>query len=143
MKKLTIYERFVAMSGMLNSAGQARFMKFIAVGVMNTAIAYFIFAAFLYSGVHYTLAVLFAYFLVVIINFKTYGRLVYKSRDNRLIFRFVSVYAFLYVLNIVCLKVFSLFSINLYVASLFMIVPFAIISFFLNSRYVFRPIVYK
>jgi len=138
MKKLLTNERFKAVSETVDAYNPVKFLKFIAVGMLNTANAYFLFAAFLYLGLHYSLAVLFMYILVVLINFKTYGRLVFNSRDNRLIFRFVCVYVFMYLLNICCLKLFGFFSINLYVGGLFLTVPFAIISFILNSRYVFR-----
>lgn len=138
MKKITTYERFAAMSGTVSGDRQANFLKFLAVGVLNTANGYLIFAAFLYSGLHYSLAALFANILVVVFNFKTYGRLVFNSRNNKLIFRFVSVYIFIYFLNIVCLKIFSLLSLNLYVCSMILAIPFAFISFFINSRCVFR-----
>jgi len=138
MEKLLTNERVIAESETVNAYNYVKLLKFIAIGVLNTAIAFFLFAAFLYLELHYSLAVLFTYILVVLINFKMYGRLVFNSRDNKLIFRFVCVYVFMYLLNIVCLKVFGFFSINLYVGGLFLIVPFAIISFILNNCYVFR-----
>jgi len=143
MKKILTYERFAAMSGAVNGAGQARFLKFMAIGVLNTANGYFLFAALLYSGLHYSLATLLANILSVFINFKTYGRIVFNSRDNGLIYRFISIYVFMYFLIIGCLKVFTLLSINLYVGNLLLTIPLAIVSFFLNSRFVFRVNVNK
>lgn len=121
-----------------NMLAQIKFLKFIAVGVLNTANGYVLFSTFIYLGLHYTLASLFATILGVLFNFKTYGRFVFKSGNNKLIFRFIGVYLFTYLLGILCLKAFSLFSISMYVAGLILIIPFAIISFFLNSRFVFN-----
>lgn len=143
MACLLLQHDIVSRITMLNDFKHIKFLKFIAVGALNTANGYFIFITFLYLGLHYSLAALFANVIVVLINFKTYGRFVFNSRDNRLIFRFASVYIFIYFLTVICLRAFSLLSFNLYVGSLILTIPFALLSFFLNNRYVFHKDIKK
>ena len=115
-----------------------KFVKFLFVGGLNTAFGYFIYSLFLYIGFHYALASLFATILGVLFNFKTTGIFVFQSRDNKLLVSFFMVYAVVYGLNIVCLKVFDLFNINLYMAGLVLLLPMAVVSFILMKRFVFK-----
>ena len=68
------------------------FIKFLAVGVLNTLFGYGIFALLLFIGLHYAVASILATICGVLFNFKTTGTLVFNNNDNRLIFKFISVY---------------------------------------------------
>jgi putative flippase GtrA len=123
---------------MLERAISKRFMKFILVGIINTAFGYSVYALFIYLKMHYSLAVLFGTILGVLFNFKSTGRLVFKVNNNALLARFIVVYVITYVLNVAALSIFNFYRFDLYLAGLLMILPMAVISYVLQSRYVFK-----
>lgn len=114
-----------------------KFIKFLFVGGINTAVGYGLFAFFLFLKFHYSLAVLFSMILGICFNFKTTGSIVFKNNDNKLIFKFFGVYGITCVLNTICLKVFNSFHFNLYAAGFILVFPMAIISFLLMKKLVF------
>lgn len=114
-----------------------KFIKFLVVGVINTAFGYGMYVLLLFLGLHYAIASFFATVSGILFNFKTTGKLVFKNSDNALLFKFIGVYAVIYIINVVCLKVFSFFLVNLFAAGAFMVLPTAILSFTLNRKFVF------
>jgi putative flippase GtrA len=72
-------------------------VRFLAVGVLNTAFGYVIFAAGILAGLPSGIALAIAMVIGVIFNFFTLGRLVFDSRDHTRLPRFVGVYALTYV----------------------------------------------
>lgn len=114
------------------------FIKFVLVGIINTMFGYGLFAFLLYCNIHYALASVLATIISVLFNFKTTGTLVFKNHDNRLIFKFVSVYCFTTILSIIGLKIAKIFGGNLYFAGLILTGIMAIITFTLQKKYVFR-----
>jgi putative flippase GtrA len=114
-----------------------RLATFLVVGAMNSLFGYGMFAFFIFAGLHYSLAVMLGTVLGVLFNFKTTGRLVFKSHDNRLIFRFVGVYVVNYLLTVAALRLLDGLRINMYGAGLIVTAPMALISYLLLSRFVF------
>lgn len=115
-----------------------KFFRFIFVGILNTIFGYSLFAFFIFLNMHYSLAVLWSSVLGVLFNFKTIGKLVFGSHDNSLIFRFITVYIIIYVLNISCLWYLKYLGLeNMYTNGVLLLVPLAIVSFVLNKQYVF------
>ena len=108
------------------------------VGGVNTAFGYTVFAVFILLGLHYVLAALLGQICGILFNFKTTGTIVFKNKDNRLIFRFFGVYLFTYLLNIGLLKVFDFYGVGSLVAGAIIILPIAFISFLLSRRFVFN-----
>jgi putative flippase GtrA len=78
-------------------------VRFLAVGVLNTAFGYVIFAAGVLAGLPSGIALAIAMVIGVIFNFFTLGRLVFDSRDPTRLPRFVGVYALTYVVNLMLL----------------------------------------
>jgi putative flippase GtrA len=117
---------------------QKQILKFIAVGVVNTLFGYGIYAFFIFLGLHYMYAVLFATIAGVLFNFKTIGRYVFDSSDSSLLLKFIMVYAVVYGMNIGLIRFFTLWDIDYYTAGFLAVVPCAAISFILNKRFVFR-----
>ena len=113
------------------------FARFIIVGLFNSLFGYSIFALLLFIGIHYTIATLTATILGVLFNFKTVGKFVFNNEKNSLIVKFILVYAVAYLINIACLKVFSMLSIDLYLAGFLMLAPMALLTFVMNKRFVF------
>ncbi len=114
-----------------------KFGTFLLVGLLNTLFGYLIFALLVFLKLHYALAVFLATCMGVAFNFKTTGMLVFGSRNNLLIGRFVAVYAFLFVANIVLLKIMLVLGLSPYAGGAAVIFPLAIAGYFLNSKFVF------
>ena len=120
------------------SVEQRRFIKFLLVGVLNTLFGYAVFALFVYLGFHYSLASLLSTILGVLFNFRTTGRLVFNNRNNFLLWRFAMVYTVVYGCNVGLLRVMDGYSIDMYVAGAVAVFPLAVLSYFLNKRFVFE-----
>lgn len=115
-----------------------QFLKFLLVGGMNTLVGYLVFSLFLFLNFHYTLASFFALIFGILFNFKTHGLLVFGSRDNTLIFRYVISWGFIYMIAITCLAGFEWCGINLYIANALLMPPLAVLAFFINLKFVFQ-----
>ena len=115
-----------------------RFARFILVGVINTVFGYGCFALFLYGGLHYAVALLLATVLGVLFNFKTTGTLVFGSRNNRLIVRFVLAYACIYAVHVAALRGLAGLGLTTYAAAAVLLLPIAVLAFIINKSFVFR-----
>jgi len=115
-----------------------KFLKFLLVGGMNTLIGYLVFSLFLFLNFHFTLASLLALIFGILFNFKTLGRLVFGSRDNSLIFRYVIGWGVIYLIAITCLAGFESCGINLYLANALLMPPLVVLAFFINLKFVFQ-----
>ena len=118
-----------------------QFARFVAVGVVNTAFGYGLFAFFIYMGLHYTVASFLGTVLGIVFNFFTTGRLVFQNMDNSRLPWFFGVYGITYILGIIGLFFLDRMGLDMYRAGLLMIPPSAIISYLLNRQFVFggRP----
>ena len=117
---------------------QPTLLRFAVVGLLNTGFGYLIYAAMLWIGLNYAAAAAVGTILGVLFNFKTTGRFVFGSNDNRLIFRFVGVYALVYVANVICLQLLTGMGFSAYIAGLITLLPAAILGYFLNKAWVFK-----
>ena len=115
-----------------------QFIKFVLVGILNTLFGYGIWALLLYIGLHYAVATVLSTILGVLFNFKTTGYLVFKNKDNKLLWKFIQIYILTTCLSILGLKCAKMADINLYYAGLFLTGIMAIISFLMQKYYVFR-----
>ncbi|MHB8834640.1 MAG: GtrA family protein [Candidatus Methylomirabilia bacterium] len=113
------------------------FFRFLLVGVGNTVFSYLLFAAFILLGIDYRATVTLCTVITIIWNFNTTGRIVFRNRDGRLIFKFLAVYGIIYLINLGSL-VLLVESGAGPLASQAVVVPvIAFISFLLNRRWVF------
>lgn len=119
--------------GLLNN----RFARFLLVGGLNTLFGYSIFSFFIFINFHYSIAALSATITGVIFNFLTTGHLVFQNRSKRLIGRFIIVYALLYGLNVLGLRMLALLGTNSYVSGAIMLFPIACLGFILFRTFVF------
>ena len=117
-----------------------QFLRFLVVGAVNTAFGYSIFAVLILLHLHYTVAALLSTICGVLFNFKTTGVLVFKNKDNRLIFRFFGVYLITYLLSIGSLRVFEIAGIGSLVAAAIMILPVSFVGFLLMRKFVFKSL---
>lgn len=115
----------------------AQFLRFLAVGVLNSTFGYGCFALLMFAGLHYAPALLLATVAGVLFNFKTTGALVFKSHDNRLIYRFVASYLVVYLVNLSGIKLLTQINIDPYYGGAMLILPMAALAFILFKRFVF------
>ena len=114
------------------------FVKFILVGILNTAFGYGAFALLMYTGLHYSAAVVLSTIAGILFNFKTTGVLVFKNKDNSLIFKFIAVYTLVCITGIIILRLAQIAHINLYFAGLVATGICAVTAFLLNKNWVFK-----
>lgn len=84
-------------------ASLPRWIRFLLVGVVNTAFGYILFAAFVLGGAPRFWAVLGMTALGAIFNFRSIGHLVFARSDVTLLPRFLGVYAGQCVVNTIAL----------------------------------------
>jgi len=89
----------------LRSAEFALLTRFIAVGILNSAFGYGVYAILIYLETIPEIALLVATALGVIFNFFTTGRIAFKNSDNNLFVRFVAVYIVVYISNASALRI--------------------------------------
>ena len=116
------------------------FIKFIGVGIINTIFYYLLYSIFIFFTHNYVLAVIGANIIGILFSFKTFGKYVFKNEDNKLLFKFLLVYGWNIILNIILIKIFNVFIQNLYVSGLFATMIVALNSFFLNKIYVYQRV---
>lgn len=114
-----------------------RFVPFLLVGMLNTAFGYSCYAIALWAGLHYAVAMLVSTVLGVLFNFRSTGSLVFKSHTLNRLPKFAAVYALLYVCNLVVVSLLLQLGLSAYVAGALMLLPMAILAFFLNQKFVF------
>jgi putative flippase GtrA len=115
-----------------------KLLRFLVVGVLNTFVGYTIYAACLFFGLHYSAAIGLATVLGVLFNFNSIGALVFNSKDKRKLPKFVAVYIFVYCINVISVGFLLFIGQPAWLGGLIMVLPLALISFYLNSRFVFR-----
>lgn len=114
-----------------------QFIRFLFVGGINTLFGYGCFVFFIFTGAHYSVAVLLSTICGILFNFKTTGVIVFRNSDNNLIFRFVIVYGIIYFCNVAGLKWLIMNNINTYIAGASLLLPMAFLSFILQKKIVF------
>lgn len=115
-----------------------KFFLFLLVGGLNTLFGYGLFVLLIYVGFHYVWASLIGTVLGVLFNFQTTGKIVFKNKDNLLIFKFILVYVLLFGIQIICLRLFELAGITPIIAGAILILPMAVVAFILNRLLVFK-----
>ena len=116
----------------------SQFFYFLCVGGVNTLVGYGLFAGFSYAGICYPLALLLANFLGVLFNFKTTGRLVFKNNTSQALGSFIMLYALLYALNLLLMRLVLMWIANVYAAGFLVALPLALLGFILNKHVVFK-----
>jgi putative flippase GtrA len=118
-------------------AKRPQIVRFVLVGGVNTAFSYGIYALFLAVGVNYAFANLLALIAGILFSFKTQGRLVFNSADNRLIVRFVGGWAVIYAINLLLLRQLIAIGIDRYLAGALVIPAIMLLSYVIQRFLVF------
>jgi len=134
-KNLPLIKRLAAW---IQRAWSIRFIRFLFIGAINTLFSFVLYSVLILVGVHYAIAVTISTILGIIFNFFTTGRIVFNSKDNKLVFRFFMVYGITYLVNLLGLRGFELLKLDMVLAGAITTVPVALLSYVLNSIFVFK-----
>lgn len=115
-----------------------KFVRFLLVGLLNTAFSYGLFAILINFEVPYPVAIGVATVLGIIFNFQTTGRIVFGSAQLSKMRRFALVYAVIYCLNILGVALLLLLELNIYIANALLILPLALLTYTLQQKLVFQ-----
>ena len=124
-------------SNLLKELFKNKLIRFFIVSGLNTAFGYGLFALFIYFGIIYPLALLLSTIAGILFNFKTIGVIVFKNRNNTLIFKFFCVYGITYLCNLIGLAIFKYFGISVYWGGAILLIPVGMLAFILNKIFVF------
>lgn len=123
-----------------------QFIRFVFVAALNTAFGLFINYVFLFIFQNllkinqaYIISNFLATIASILFNFKTYGALVFKNKDNKLILRFLLATGFTYLCNIggIYLLEHTICQ-NNYINLTVMAIPVGLLNYLLYSTFVFK-----
>lgn len=115
-----------------------RFVKFLFVGGLNTMFGYSTYALFVACTLKPGVALTLSYILGVFWNFKTTGSIVFKNKNNKLIFKFFISYVFTFFVNKFSLEfLIEDLHVNEYLAEAIVIPPVAVLSFIIFKTFIF------
>ncbi len=129
----------MSLSALIKKVFHISFIKFLFVAGINTlfGLSLYYLIVFLLKNIY--LSNIIANIIAVLFNFKTYGALVFKSKDNSKLFRFVGVYVVKIIFDNLCIKGLSLIGVsNAYLVGAIIILPGALLSFILLRKFVFN-----
>jgi len=115
------------------------FVRFVFVGLVNTIWGYSVYSILIFSEINYAWAILWANLAGIIFNYFSISKYVFLGSGQKVFFRFVGTYCFLYGVN--TLGVWFLFNyvyMDYYLAGLVTLIPCALLSYSINKVFVFR-----
>jgi putative flippase GtrA len=117
-----------------------RMLKFLGVGLLNTLFGYGIFAALVFIGLPYLIALLLATIVGVIFNYFSIGRIVFKVRGGWHMFgKFITAYIVVYVMNAALLSILTVnFKLSPYLGQMLCIPPNVAMSWLLMNCWVYK-----
>lgn len=116
-----------------------QFVKFLAVGALNTVFGYAVFAGLILAGVRPILSLAITYVVGVLFNFVTTGRFVFDHSHLSGLLRFVGAYMVIFGLNVGLYQILSAVGASPLLAQAICVPIVAIFSFFLFKFHVFKP----
>ena len=113
------------------------FVRFLLVGVLNTAFSYGVYASLLYVGLPYVVANLGALLLGIAFSFRTQGRLVFGNSSGRLLQRFAACWGAIWLVNVLLIALLVRAGLSAYAAGAVALVPSTVFSYFVQKILVF------
>lgn len=125
--------------GMKSTGFSEQFVLFLVMGGINTLFYYGLYSLLIYAGLFYAAAVVIATVCGVLFNFQTFGRVVFKNFQRRLLGRFIGVYVVVCGANIAGLKLLETAGlVNKYIAGAVLVLPVSLLGYVLNKTFVFN-----
>ncbi len=116
-----------------------QFTKFLAVGVLNTAFGYGVFALLIFAGVRPMPSLAITYVVGVTFNFITTGRFVFDHLHRSALLRFIAAYVVVFLVNAGLYEILAASGITPLVAQAICLPIMAVLSFFIFKFHVFNP----
>lgn len=113
-------------------------VRFLLVGILNTLFSYSVFSLLVFFDIKADTSLLISYIFGIAFNFSTFSRLVFESSGYNKKEKFIIVYIFLYLLNVLLLNLMQLLITNLYFCQFILLLPMAATTYYLNSKFVFK-----
>lgn len=115
-----------------------QFIRFLLVGVLNTAFGYVVYAIGVLAGLYPEAALAIAFVCGVLFNYVTTGRLVFRSGRAHAFPRFVVVYIALYGINVLALRLIIGMGAGPLLAQALVVPPIVLCTFVLLKLVVYR-----
>lgn len=117
-----------------------RMLKFLGVGLLNTAFGYGIYAVLVFIELPYLLALFLATVAGVIFNYFSIGRVVFEARGGWLVFgKFITAYVIVYIVNAALLSITThFFHLGPYLGQIVCIPPNVITGWLLMNYWVYK-----
>lgn len=124
----------------VNTFKRYQVVRFIVIGVFNTAFSYGIYAGLVFLGAHYALANFIALVLGILFSFKTQGFFVFRNVNNRLLGRFVLSWGVIYLVAIAVIGQAIELGLDAYLAGV-VAIPFSTaLSYIMQKYFVFKSL---
>lgn len=114
-----------------------QFVRYVFVGIGNTAFGYGAYAGLLYVGLEYAVASLIALVLGIVFSYTTQGTLVFRNATRVTFIKFVVAWLLIYVVNISIIALLIRASLSAYLAGAVAVVPVTLLSYFVLKFAVF------
>lgn len=111
---------------------------FAVIGFLNTAFAYLVYAASLYFGLPYPVAIVLSMAASILVGFVGQGRLVFRNSDPSRIVRYVVMWGLLLLVHTAIVNRSVAYGLTTYVGGLLAILPVVSLSYFIQKYYVFK-----
>lgn len=117
---------------------QPRFFRFLAIGVLNTAIGYALYIVGLQFHAAPAMALVFATAFGAVFNYFSTGRVVFGVHSLNRMPRFLLAYALIYVFNLLILKAFLMSGLRPWLAQALSLPIVVVVSYCLLNFWVFE-----
>lgn len=119
---------------MTRSGDSIRFLRFLAVGVLNTAFGYALYALLIWLGLAPQPALALSFAIGVLWNYLTHARLVFDRSGYRQLLPYSGAYGVVYAINATALQMALAAGLAPLVAQALLVLPMAALAFILISR---------
>lgn len=118
---------------MTGSGDHRRFARFLAVGVLNTAFGYALYALLIWFGLAPQPALALSFAIGVMWNYLTHARLVFDQSGYRRVMPYAGAYGLIYLINAVALQATLAAGLSPLAAQALLVLPMAALAFILIS----------
>lgn len=115
-----------------------QFLRFLAVGLLNTLFGYGVFAGLVLAGMAPMPALVLTYAVGIVFNFFTTRRFVFQRSSRSSFLRFVGAYGVIYLFNVALFKLVEAAGAGALLAQALCLPVVAVFSFFLFKLHVFK-----
>lgn len=117
----------------LDRATALRFVRFLAVGLVNMAFGYSVFAVLVLIGLGPELALALSFIIGVMWNYFTTARFVFQVQGYGRLVGFAATYVGIYVFNVICLKAAMAAGLSSLLAQALLTPPISVLTFIILS----------